>query len=57
MIDNDFAYWRALGNRYWPAFYVVDKQGRIRARYIGETHQGSRQAKLIEQQIRDLLVE
>jgi thiol-disulfide isomerase/thioredoxin len=57
MIDNDFAYWRALNNRYWPTFYVVDKQGRIRARYIGETHQGSRQAKLIEQQIRDLLVE
>ncbi len=20
MLDNDFSYWRALGNRYWPAF-------------------------------------
>jgi thiol-disulfide isomerase/thioredoxin len=57
MIDNDFAYWRALGNRYWPTFYVVDKQGRIRARYIGETHSGDRQAEAIERRIRELLVE
>lgn len=57
MIDNDFSYWRALNNRYWPTFYLVDKQGSIRARYIGETHEGSRQAKVIEQRIRELLAE
>ena len=24
MMDNDFAYWRALNNRYWPTFSLVD---------------------------------
>ena len=27
MIDNDYSYWNAFGNRYWPAFYLVDQQG------------------------------
>jgi len=57
MMDNDYAYWRAIGNRYWPTFYLVDKQGRIRAHYIGETHAGDPQAKEIEQQIAKLLTE
>jgi hypothetical protein len=57
MIDNDHSYWRAMGNRYWPAYYIVDKQGRIRAVFYGETHRGDRQAKQIETTIRDLLQE
>lgn len=57
MLDNDFAYWRALGNRYWPAFYLVDHEGQIRAVYVGETHAGDRRAQLIEAQIRRLLDE
>ena len=35
-IDNDFAIWRRFSNRYWPAMYIVDKQGMIRFRFIGE---------------------
>ncbi len=57
MLDNDLAYWRALGNRYWPAFYLVDKNGRIRHRHVGETHAGDDRARLIEDQIRQLLAE
>lgn len=57
MVDNDLAYWRALGNRYWPAYYVVDKSGTIRARFVGETHEGDAQARAIEQQIVALLGE
>jgi len=57
MLDNDFAYWRALGNRYWPTFYLVDKQGRIRFVHVGETHSGNAQAVTIEEQIRTLLAE
>jgi glutathione peroxidase-family protein len=55
MIDNDHAYWRALDNSYWPAYYVVDKEGRIRARFVGETHADSAQAHAIEQAIKALL--
>jgi glutathione peroxidase-family protein len=55
MIDNDFSYWRALGNRYWPAFYVIDKHGNLRARFAGETHEGDAQAARIEEIIRQLL--
>jgi thiol-disulfide isomerase/thioredoxin len=57
MLDNDFAYWRALNNRYWPAFYLVDRQGMIRHLHVGETHEGDSRAKRIEEQIRSLLAE
>ncbi|MBR8256256.1 cytochrome c biogenesis protein DipZ [Burkholderia ambifaria] len=35
-IDNGYAIWRAFGNEYWPAHYVVDAQGRIRHHHFGE---------------------
>jgi len=35
-IDNDFAIWRAFTNRYWPALYFVDAQGRVRHHHFGE---------------------
>ncbi|MGQ4584119.1 redoxin domain-containing protein [Lysobacter sp. F60174L2] len=35
-IDNDYAIWRAFNNRYWPAHYFIDAQGRIRAHHFGE---------------------
>jgi len=57
MMDNDFAYWKALGNRYWPSFYIIDKQGQIRFTHVGETHAGDRNARHIEAEIRQLLAE
>lgn len=57
MLDNDFRYWNALGNRYWPAYYLIDKQGRVRARFFGETHQGDAQARRIEATLGTLLAE
>lgn len=35
-IDNDFSTWNRYGNRYWPAMYLIDKQGVIRHIRIGE---------------------
>jgi cytochrome c biogenesis protein CcdA/thiol-disulfide isomerase/thioredoxin len=34
--DNDFATWRAYGNKYWPAFYLIDKKWNIRFTFFGE---------------------
>lgn len=57
MVDNDHAYWRAMGNRYWPAFYLIDKRGRVRDYFIGETHEGDARAREIEARIGELLAE
>lgn len=57
MIDNDLAYWNALGNRAWPTFYLIDKRGRIRDRFLGETHAGEPQALRIDRAIEALLAE
>ena len=57
MIDNDFSYWKALGNRYWPAFYLIDKRGYLRHLFVGETHIGDSRAKAVEQAVERLLAE
>ena len=51
-IDNDFSTWDRYGNRYWPAFYLIDKQGIIRYVRFGEG--GYAQT---EEQIQTLLAE
>jgi cytochrome c biogenesis protein CcdA/thiol-disulfide isomerase/thioredoxin len=35
-VDYDYAIWRAFNNRYWPAHYFVDAEGRIRHHKFGE---------------------
>lgn len=35
-IDNDGQTWRAYSQRYWPTMYLIDKQGNIRYKHIGE---------------------
>lgn len=34
--DNEFFIWRAYQNRYWPAKYLIDKEGVIRYQHFGE---------------------
>ncbi len=50
--DNDGKTWRAYDNHYWPSLYLIDKNGHIRYRHIGE---GAYQE--IETAIKDLLAE
>lgn len=57
MVDNDMSYWRALNNRYWPSYYLVDGKGRLRYSFVGETHQGTPRAEAIETAIQQLLQE
>jgi thiol-disulfide isomerase/thioredoxin len=35
-LDSDYRVWRAFGNRYWPAVYIADAEGRIRQHHFGE---------------------
>lgn len=57
VMDNEFKYWRALRNKYWPAFYLVDKQGRVRYFHAGEVHAGDATARSITKEIDLLLAE
>src|SRR5262249_47051454 len=34
--DPDYSVWNAFGNRYWPAAYFADADGRIRYHQFGE---------------------
>lgn len=36
MQDNDFSTWRAYDNHFWPAKYIIDKDGYIRYTHFGE---------------------
>jgi len=46
-LDSDYAIWRAFNNRYWPAVYIADAQGRIRHHKFGEG--GYREAETVIQ--------
>jgi cytochrome c biogenesis protein CcdA/thiol-disulfide isomerase/thioredoxin len=48
--DNNLATWTAYRNRYWPAKYVIDPSGTVRAIRFGEGGYD-----VVEQQIRTLL--
>ncbi len=57
LLDNDHAYWNALGNQYWPSLYLVDRCRRIRATAVGEVHADTPRARRLEVQIESLLDE
>jgi thiol-disulfide isomerase/thioredoxin len=35
-VDSDYGIWDAFANRYWPALYLVDKEGGVRYEHFGE---------------------
>jgi cytochrome c biogenesis protein CcdA/thiol-disulfide isomerase/thioredoxin len=35
-IDNDYGTWQAYGNEYWPADYLIDREGHVRDVHFGE---------------------
>ncbi len=36
VLDADYGTWDAYGNRYWPATYLIDRDGHVRDLHIGE---------------------
>lgn len=35
-VDSEYRIWNNFHNDAWPAFYLVDAQGQVRARFLGE---------------------
>lgn len=38
--DNDYKTWDNYANQYWPAEYLIDRQGRVRHTHFGEGEYG-----------------
>src|SRR5436305_1480926 len=36
VVDNDYEFWSAFDNNYWPALYFVDADGVVRDHHFGE---------------------
>ena len=51
-VDSEYRIWNAFHNQYWPAYYLVDGQGRVRYHQFGEGEYGKAEAA-----IQDLLAE
>ncbi len=39
-LDNNFSTWKAYENQFWPAKYIIDKNGQVRYTHFGEGNYG-----------------
>jgi thiol-disulfide isomerase/thioredoxin len=44
--DNRYETWNAYSNRYWPAFYLVNKKGQVVYTHFGEGQYEQTEAKI-----------
>lgn len=47
-IDNGFKLWRAYKNRFWPAMYLIDKEGIVRYMHFGEGRYKETEAAIVD---------
>ena len=47
-LDNGFKLWRSYRNRYWPAFYLIDKQGKVRYTHFGEGRYNETEKNIVQ---------
>ena len=45
-LDNDYITWRSFENRYWPAKYLIDKDGILQYTHFGEGAYAETEAKI-----------
>ena len=48
LLDNNYSIWKAFSNRWWPHFFLIDKQGRIRYNFVGEGNYDTIRRLLLE---------
>jgi len=46
--DNGYRTWNAYGNSFWPALYLVDRNGRVVYRHVGEGDYDATDARIRE---------
>jgi thiol-disulfide isomerase/thioredoxin len=44
--DNRYDTWQAYGNNYWPAIYLIDRDGRVVYRHFGEGDYAQTEARI-----------
>jgi thiol-disulfide isomerase/thioredoxin len=44
--DNGFETWEAYNNRYWPALYLIDRDGRVVYQHFGEGDYAETEARI-----------
>jgi cytochrome c biogenesis protein CcdA/thiol-disulfide isomerase/thioredoxin len=47
VLDNDYAIWNAYSNQYWPADYLIDATGHLRATHFGEGDYAQTEADIV----------
>jgi thiol-disulfide isomerase/thioredoxin len=45
-MDNGYQTWNAYGNRFWPALYLVDRDGRVVYSHFGEGNYEETEARV-----------
>jgi thiol-disulfide isomerase/thioredoxin len=48
VLDNEYATWKAYGNRYWPHEYLIDIHGNIVYDHIGEGAYEATESRILE---------
>lgn len=51
-VDNDYGTWKAYGNQFWPAKYLIDAEGKLRLTHFGEGDE-----EVFERAIQSILME
>ncbi|REK10234.1 MAG: thioredoxin [Planctomycetota bacterium] len=56
--DAEAANWQAWGNNFWPAVYLIDREGRVRYWWYGELNwEGARGEETMRKRIEQLMAE
>ena len=45
--DNSYGTWKAFNNQYWPAIYLIDKQGNVVYSHFGEGRYADTEKKIL----------